>query len=128
MLTAIYPWHEAKLFLERAISVEHGTLHVLVGFLAWLAIALVWGRGISSWRPWFVVLAMIIWNEYVDLRIEHWPHRSIQYGDSAQDLALTMLVPTTFILAARWVPRLIVSSRGSRCHGRESEARSPGRG
>jgi hypothetical protein len=112
MLTVILPWHEAKLFIERATSIEHGTLHLVLGFLAWLAIALVWRRALSSWKPLLALLALIIWNEFVDLRVERWPQRGSQFGDSAQDLALTMLVPTAIMLAARWAPWLFVHNKG----------------
>jgi hypothetical protein len=47
-----------------------------------------------------------MWNETVDLLIEPWPERAMQYGDGARDLLLTMLVPTVLMFAARSIPQL----------------------
>ena len=60
-------WHQGKLFIEHAVSVSHDTLHVIIGVLVWLIAALILRRQLSSWIPWFWVLAFILWNETVDL-------------------------------------------------------------
>lgn len=100
-------YHEAKLFVEHAVSIEHGTLHVLIGMLAWLAIALLSGRAVSSWFPWSALLVLEIWNEAVDLWVEQWPHPGMQYGEGAKDLILTMLLPTIFLAVARIRPAVL---------------------
>jgi hypothetical protein len=99
-------WHGAKVFIEHSVSISHDSLHVIVGVLLLLAIAFVSRRPISSVRPWLWVLALILWNETVDLWIEQWPEPGMQYGESAKDIGLTMLLPTLLMLAARFRPGL----------------------
>jgi len=99
-------YHQAKLFFEHAVRIEHGTLHVVVGVLAWLAIALLSRRAVSSWAPWLGLLALNFWNEMIDLWIEKWPHPGMQYGEGAKDVILTMFVPTVIMIAVRIRPSL----------------------
>src|SRR5438876_10120850 len=101
---AMNSWHQAKLFVEHSVTIEHGTLHVIVGVLIWLALALVMRRPVTTWRPWLWLLAIILWNETVDLWTEQWPDPGQQYGEGFQDLMLTMLVPTLIMVAARLRP------------------------
>ena len=99
-------WHQGKLFVEHTLRIEHGTLHVIVGELIWLAFALLLRRPITSWIPWLLVFAIILWNEIVDLWFEVWPDPGRQYGEGLKDLLLTMFVPTVLMLAARSRPDL----------------------
>ena len=99
-------WHQGKVFLEYTLRIEHGTLHVIVGTLLWLALAFVARRPITSWMPWLLVFAVILWNELVDLWFEIWPEPGRQYGEGVKDLLLTMFVPTVLMLAARYRPDL----------------------
>jgi len=99
-------WHQGKVFIEHTLRIEHGTLHVMVGMLLWLVFALLVRRPITSWVPWLMVFAVILWNEIVDLWIEIWPTPGRQYGEGAKDLLLTMFVPTILMLAARLRPDL----------------------
>ncbi len=101
-------WYEAKMFVKHSTEIEEGTLHVLVGVLIWLVFAMLSRRRVSSWLPWFGLLAVIVLNEVVDLGAEPWPDRSMQYGESASDLILTMLLPTVILLAVRWRPEMFV--------------------
>jgi hypothetical protein len=114
--TAMSSWHQGKLFLEHAVQVSHDTLHLIVGVLIWLVAALLTRRPVTSWIPWLWVLAFILWNEAADLWNEHWPDAGQQYGEGAKDVALTMLVPTVLMFAARARPDLFraVPSRRSR--------------
>jgi hypothetical protein len=105
-LAVIQSWHEMKIFIEQATRIEHGTLHVIVGILAWLLAAFMSRRSICSWLPWTVLLALILWNETVDLLVERWPDRAMQYGDCARDILLTMFAPTVLMIAARLRPQL----------------------
>lgn len=99
-------WHQGKVFIEYTFRIEHGTLHVMVGMLLWLAFALLLRRPVTSWVPWLLVFAVILWNEIVDLWIEIWPTPGRQYGEGMKDLLLTMFVPTVLMLAARVRPDL----------------------
>ena len=99
-------WHQGKLFIEHAVHVSHDSLHVLVSVPLWLVFAVILRRPITSWIPWGWLLALILWNETVDLWMERWPDAGMQYGEGARDVALTMLVPTLLLFAARLRPDL----------------------
>lgn len=111
---AMGTWHEGKLFIEHSLAIEHGTLHVIVGVLLWLAFALLLRRPLSTWLPWLWLFAVILWNETVDLWMEKWPHPGMQYGEGAKDILLTMLVPTIILFASRARPDLFRRAATSR--------------
>lgn len=106
LLTAMQSWHQGKLFIEHSLAFSHDSIHILAGVLIWVLAGLVVRRPLSSWRPWLCVLALILWNETVDLTLERWPDPGWQYGESAKDLLLTMSVPTLLMLAVRMRPDL----------------------
>jgi hypothetical protein len=103
---AMSSWHQAKLFLEHAVSVSNDALHVVLGVLVQMIAGLLLRRPLSAWTPWVAALVVTLWNEAVDLWNEQWPEAGMQYGESAKDLALTMLLPTALLLAARLRPDL----------------------
>lgn len=105
-------WHQAKLFIEHAVDVDHDSLHVIAGVLVLLAASLLLRRPVSSWRPWLAVLAVIVWSEAVDIIVERWPDPGQQYGEAAKDLVMTMLLPTVLLIAARLRPDLFRASPG----------------
>jgi hypothetical protein len=111
LISVMTTWHQGKLFVEHAVSVGHDSLHVIVGVLLWLIIGIVTRRPLSSWAPWLLLLATIVWNEAVDLWIEQWPDPGQQYGESAKDVLITMLVPTVLLLAIRVRPDLFGTRR-----------------
>ena len=104
--TAMSSWHQGKLFIEHLLTISHDTLHLMVGLLVWLATGLLTRRSLASWRPWLWLLALILWNEMVDLWVERWPDAGQQYGEGFKDLLLTMAVPTIVMTVARWRPEL----------------------
>jgi len=110
IVAAMSSWHQGKLFIEHSLSISHDSIHIIVGMLLWLAFGLLLRRPLTSWRPWFCLFAVILWNETVDLWIERWPDPGQQYGEGAKDLILTMLVPTILIAAARLRPDLFMAS------------------
>ena len=99
-------WYEAKMFIEHASVVSSDALHLLVGTLVWLLIALVLRKPITRWLPWLMLLGLIAFNEAVDLWIERWPDLAMQYGETAKDVFLTMVLPTVLVFAARLRPGL----------------------
>jgi hypothetical protein len=105
-------WYEAKMFIEHAIFFTSDALHVLVGMVAWIVIAAVSRRPLSDWRPWLAVLVLLVLNECVDLWVERWPDLAMQYGESAKDLLLTMILPTLVMILVRSTPRLFSASGG----------------
>lgn len=116
VVQAMASWHQGKLFIEHAVSVSHDSLHVIVGVLVWLVLAVVLRRPLTLAGPLMWLLAFILWNEASDLWTEHWPDAGMQYGEGAKDVALTMFVPTVLMLVARLRPELFrtVSKRRAR--------------
>ena len=99
-------WHQSKLFIEHSLAIDHDALHILAGIFVWLALALLLRRTLGSWWPWAGVFALDIWNEAVDLSLEQWPDRGWQYGETAKDIVLTILIPTLFLILIRLRPDL----------------------
>ena len=97
-------WHEGKLYIEQSVTLSHDSLHVIFGTLIWLVAALLLRRPISSWVPWLCVLAVILWNESIDVWLEQWPNVKPLHG--LRDVLLTMFVPTVLMAAARFRPNL----------------------
>lgn len=112
ILSALAPvtaseWIEAKAFLERFTGVSHDALHVIAGVAVQLILAALFRSSIARFWPWAVVLLAELANEWNDLRIERWPSLGEQLGEGAKDIALTMLLPTLLLIAARWWPGLL---------------------
>ena len=105
-------WYRAKMFVEHAIFFSSDALHILIGLVAWIGIAWLWRRPLSDWRPWLAVLALLVVNECVDLWVERWPDLAMQYGESAKDLLLTMILPTLVMFLVRSTPRLFSGGGG----------------
>lgn len=99
-------WAETKRFMERSTSFSPDALHVIAGVVILLAAGLLMKRPLSSWWPWLFLLAIATLNEAVDLWSDQWPHPGMQYGESAKDLLLTMVVPTLLLLSTRYLRRL----------------------
>lgn len=106
LVDAMGAWHQGKLFLEHAFAIDHDALHILVGIFAWLAFALLLRRPVTSWLPLLWCLALILWNETVDLWVEQWPEPGMQYGECAKDIILTILAPAILMTIARLRPDL----------------------
>ncbi len=115
-------WHETKMFIEHASVVSSDALHVLVGTLVWIAVALVLRRSLSAWAPWLILLALTLFNECVDLWVERWPDMAMQLGESAKDVLLTMTLPTVLMLLTAYTSGLFV--RGASRPRRGPGARS----
>ena len=100
-------WYQFKLFLEHASGISMDALHILIGFLIFLAAARLMKRTIASPLPWLAVLAMELINEAYDLRVEVWPNRASQWGEGAKDILLTMAIPTLMLVLVRLKPTLL---------------------
>ena len=107
-------WYEAKMFIEHASVVNSDGLHVLIGVLAWILVAMLVRRSLSAPLPWQILLVMTLLNECVDLWVEQWPDKAMQYGESAKDVLLTMTLPTILLFAVRLRPNLFRASPGRR--------------
>jgi len=103
---AMFAWYKAKMFIEHAGIVTSDALHVLVGVGLWVLAAAVLRRRLTDWLPWLIVFAAVLFNEAVDLWVEQWPDAAMQYGESAKDILLTLLLPSLLMAAARERPDL----------------------
>jgi hypothetical protein len=83
------------------------SLHVIVGVVLQLAIALLFRTSVSRPLPLLSVLALELINEASDFRAELWPQPGMQLGESAKDVILTMALPTLIFLVARYRPKLL---------------------
>ena len=110
----MFRWHEVKMFIEHASIITSDALHVVIGVGLWVLAAVVLRRRLTDWLPWLVVLAAAVFNETVDLWVEQWPDAAMQYGESAKDILLTMLLPSLLMAAAREQPQLFARRTVSR--------------
>lgn len=99
-------WYQVKLFIARASGFSMDALHVIAGVVALLVFALLFRTSVARPLPWLTVLALELINEASDFRVERWPQPGMQFGESAKDVILTMLLPTVILLVARYRPRL----------------------
>lgn len=116
----IFSWNERKLFFEQSVSVSPDVLHLIAGVVILLVSALLLRKPVSSRWPWLVVLLFTCLNEAIDLWISQWPSPGVQFGESAKDVVLTMLLPTVLLVTARKLPQLY------RPESRPEQARAPG--
>ncbi len=99
-------WYRVKLAIEHGSPVSNDALHVLVGVALWLLIALALRKSIAAAAPVLTLLALLAFNEVVDLWVEQWPDPAMQYGESVKDLLLTLVVPVALMALARLRPQL----------------------
>lgn len=104
--TVATDWHGAKVVIEQSAGFSHDAIHVLVGGIGPLVVAFVTRRTVASWLPWLVMLALILFNETVDLWVEHWPDPMLQYADGLKDVLLTMALPSVLLVTARLSPQI----------------------
>ena len=97
-------WYDIKESVEIFTGLSMDALHVHVGVLAQIAIALVLRRSLASPWPWLAVLAAALANEWSDLSYSVWPDREWQYRESFRDVWNTMLLPTVLIILANIWP------------------------
>ena len=103
-------WYQVKQSVVLFTGLDMDALHVHVGILAQVGVALLMRRSLASLWPWLVLLAAALANEYYDLTYEIWPAdaRERQYMESVRDVWNTMLMPTLLLFLCRFAPRLFV--------------------
>lgn len=103
-------WYQTKHWLVLFTGLDMDALHVHVGVLAQIAVALLMRRTLASPWPWLLVLLAALANEWYDLTYEIWPpaERGRQFMESVKDIWNTMLMPTLLLLLCRFAPRLFV--------------------
>jgi len=102
-------WHQVKLWISGASGLDMDALHVHVGVLAQVGIALLLRKRLSSPWPWLVLAATALANEFYDFQYEVWPTRWQQFLESVKDVWNTMLLPTVILLLARFAPGLFAT-------------------
>lgn len=100
-------WFAFKTFTRHATDISHDALHVIAGPVIQIAAAAMLRGSLRNIRPWLIVLAFELLNEWNDLRVNRWPNLAEQLGEGAKDLALTMALPTLLFVLARWLPGLL---------------------
>lgn len=102
-------WRPMKNGFEESIPIAPEAIHVLVGVCIQLFAAWWMKRSIAEWRPWFVVLFLIVVNESADLFSRQWPWTHRHVMASVTDLLLTLSVPTLLLVAVRIRPDMFRS-------------------
>jgi hypothetical protein len=106
-------WFDFKAGLEALAVIQDQALHVLAGVLLQLLFAALVRRPISSFLPWWGVVALELANEWADIRFSTWPGADAQYRDSLVDLLVTVALPTVLLVISRRYPGLL-TRQGSR--------------
>jgi hypothetical protein len=100
-------WYQLKLFAQHASGISMDALHVIVGVVMQLLLALLFRSSVARPMPLLVVLAFTLLNEANDFRVEIWPDPGMQFGEAVKDVVLTMFLPTLIFLVARYRPKLL---------------------
>lgn len=106
--TAAGKWFDVKTYIERSVAFSDDVLHVLAGVFIQLIAAALLRSSVGRWRPWLIVLALELLNEWSDFHVDHWPDLGMQLGESTKDVVLTMALPTVLLIVSRRWPRLLV--------------------
>jgi len=103
-------WLEIKVWLEQTTGLDRDALHIYAAVIIQLLFSLFFKRRIASVAPWILALVAVLANEYVDMQ---------NVGDSSEQIAIyrdaayhdiwnTMLLPTIFLLIARFWPSWLI--------------------
>ena len=103
-----FDWYQLNLFVEHSTGISMDAMHIIVGVVLQLLIALLFKSSVARPMPLLAVLALALLNEANDFRVEIWPDPGMQFGEAAKDIVLTMFLPTLIFLVARRRPRLLV--------------------
>ena len=57
----IFDWHQFKLLVEHSTGLSMDALHILVGVLIQLLVAVVFKSSVARWRPLLAVL-VLVWS------------------------------------------------------------------
>ncbi|MBA3512067.1 hypothetical protein [Sphingomonas sp.] len=103
----IFDWHQFKLLVEHSTGISMDALHILVGVLIQLLVAVLFKSSVARWRPLLAVLALVLINEVNDFLVDVWPDPGMQLGEALKDIVLTMLIPSLIFVLARRRPELL---------------------
>ena len=100
-------WYEIKIWLESSIGLDRDSLHIYAGVGIQLVVALFCRRSFASPIPWLFVVAAALANEYSDYRRLGVPfdkYEGYYYDEAIRDIWNTLLLPTLFLLIAKFWP------------------------
>lgn len=81
-----------------ALGLSRDALHIYVGLLVFLGVALLLRKPLRSWTPWLAAVGVAALGEVVDARDDgRW-----QAGGSLHDFLNTVAWPTILLLLARF--------------------------
>ncbi|MGI8612059.1 MAG: hypothetical protein ACR2KH_07320 [Sphingomicrobium sp.] len=105
-----FDWYQVKLFAAHSTGISMDALHMIVGVMLQLLIALLFKSSVARAMPLLAVLGFALVNEANDYRVEIWPDPGMQFGEAVKDMVLTMFIPTLIVLIARRRPKLLAHS------------------
>ncbi|HEX2762672.1 MAG TPA: hypothetical protein VHM92_02340 [Allosphingosinicella sp.] len=119
-MTASSWYSEAKTGIEAWTGLDKDALHIHAAILLYLLIAVVLRRR-ALWA-WLAVLLVELANEALDLREQYqagiqldWSEAlRLGWREAAKDVWNTMLWPSLFLVAARYLPQAAIIGAGAR--------------
>ena len=93
---------ESKLALIAATGLSKDALHVYVGLVTFLTVAMLSRRPVRWFVPWLAVVAVAVIGEIVDLRYDLARFGSWRWWASLHDVLNTIVWPTVIALLARY--------------------------
>lgn len=98
-------WLALKAHIAQTVGLDRDALLLAASLAALLVAALILRRPLSSPRPWLLVLALCLADEFASAAVAG----AIQEGTIAiawRDVVLVMAIPTVLLLATRYLPLL----------------------
>ena len=100
--SAATSWTDLKIIIKRFVGYRSDALHVVTGLAILFGAALALRRSVADWLPHIILLVFAVANEAVDILVGG----ASQYGESAKDMVVTLLVPMILLTTTRRLPRL----------------------
>ncbi len=102
-------WYEIKNWLELLTGLDRDSLHVYAGVGVQLIVALIFRHSLASSIPWIFVVTVALANEYYDYSYvpETLNDKKEYYDEAVRDIWNTLLLPSLFLVIARFCPSWI---------------------
>lgn len=94
-------FQDLKLAMIGLTGLSRDALHVYIGLLVFLGVALLLRRPLRSWLPLAAVVIVALGAELLDLRNDLALHGRLRFGESTHDLVNTAFWPAVLMLLAR---------------------------
>lgn len=95
-------YHELKVLIEAYTGLEKDALHIHAALLLYVLAMVAFRQSRRSRFPWLFVLAVELFNEFLDLRHQYRLDEPLQWSGAAKDLWNTMLWPTVLLFIGRY--------------------------